>query len=62
VAQSLVATAIGLVVALFALFAFNYFSRRLERLIDDLEVHANERLSEIRLQAESAGAIAGGTQ
>jgi len=62
VAQSLVATAIGLVVALFALFAFNYFSRRLERLIDDLEVHANERLSEIRLKAESAGAMAGDAQ
>ncbi|WP_089159846.1 MotA/TolQ/ExbB proton channel family protein [Caballeronia sordidicola] len=62
VAQSLVATAIGLVVALFALFAFNYFSRRLERLIDDLEVHANERLSEIRLKAESAGPMAGDTR
>jgi biopolymer transport protein ExbB len=62
VAQSLVATAIGLVVALFALFAFNYFSRRLERLIDDLEVHANERLSEIRLKAESTVAITGDTQ
>ncbi|WP_438396325.1 MotA/TolQ/ExbB proton channel family protein [Caballeronia sp. DA-9] len=52
VAQSLVATAIGLIVALFALFAFNYFSRRLERLIDDLEVHTNQRLSEIRLAAD----------
>jgi biopolymer transport protein ExbB len=59
VAQSLVATAIGLVVALFSLFAFNYFSRRLERLIDDLEVHANERLNEIRLKGESAGKPAG---
>ncbi|CAE6711491.1 MULTISPECIES: MotA/TolQ/ExbB proton channel family protein [Paraburkholderia] len=49
VAQSLVATAIGLVVALFALFAFNYFSRRLERLMDELESFANARLSEIRL-------------
>ncbi len=52
VAQSLVATAIGLIVALFALFAFNYFSRRLERLIDDLEVYTNQRLSEIRLAAD----------
>jgi biopolymer transport protein ExbB len=59
VAQSLVATAIGLIVALFALFAFNYFSRRLERLIDDLEVYANERLSEIRLGAEHAATHAG---
>lgn len=51
VAQSLVATAIGLVVALFSLFAFNYFSRRLERLMDELESFANERLCEVRLAA-----------
>ncbi|MFM0607772.1 MotA/TolQ/ExbB proton channel family protein [Paraburkholderia sediminicola] len=56
VAQSLVATAIGLVVALFALFAFNYFSRRLERLMDELESFANARLGEIRLAAPPAGA------
>lgn len=53
VAQSLVATAIGLVVALFSLFAFNYFSRRLERLMDELEAFANERLCEVRLAADS---------
>lgn len=56
VAQSLIATAIGLVVALFALFAFNYFSRRLERLMDELESFANARLCEIRLAAAPAGA------
>ncbi|RKF46883.1 MotA/TolQ/ExbB proton channel family protein [Paraburkholderia fungorum] len=57
VAQSLVATATGLVVALFALFAFNYFSRRLERLMDELESFANARLSEIRLADTPAGAL-----
>ena len=57
VAQSLVATAIGLVVALFALFAFNYFSRRLERLMDELESFANARLSEIRLADTPVGAL-----
>ena len=56
VAQSLVATAIGLVIALFALFAFNYFSRRLERLMDELESFANARLGEIRLATAVAGA------
>ena len=56
VAQSLVATAVGLVVALFSLFAFNYFSRRLERLMDELESFANERISEIRLASEGQGA------
>ncbi|HEY2019866.1 MotA/TolQ/ExbB proton channel family protein [Paraburkholderia sp.] len=55
VAQSLVATAVGLVVALFSLFAFNYFSRRLERLMDELESYANERLGEIRFAAEAQG-------
>ncbi|EGD04068.1 biopolymer MotA/TolQ/ExbB proton channel family transporter [Burkholderia sp. TJI49] len=49
VAQALVATAIGLVIALVALFAFNYFSRRVDRLMDDIELHANERLGELRL-------------
>ncbi|OXC78048.1 MotA/TolQ/ExbB proton channel family protein [Caballeronia sordidicola] len=53
VAQSLVATAIGLVVALIALFAFNYFSRRLERMMDDLEAFATEKLAEIRLDQET---------
>ncbi len=56
VAQSLVATAVGLVVALFSLFAFNYFSRRLERLMDELESFANERIGEIRLASEGQGA------
>ncbi|EEA01055.1 MotA/TolQ/ExbB proton channel [Burkholderia sp. H160] len=55
VAQSLVATAIGLIVAVFALFAFNYFSRRLERLMDELELFANARLSALRLQREARG-------
>jgi biopolymer transport protein ExbB len=49
VAQALVATAIGLVIALVALFAFNYFSRRIDRLIDELEVPANSWLNEHRL-------------
>lgn len=53
VAQALVATAIGLVVALVALFAFNYFSRRVDQLMDEIELFANERLSEIRLARES---------
>lgn len=53
VAQALVATAIGLIVALVALFAFNYFSRRVDRLMDEIELFANERLSEIRLAREA---------
>ena len=53
VAQALVATALGLIVALVALFAFNYFSRRVDRLMDDIELFANERLGEIRLARET---------
>jgi biopolymer transport protein ExbB len=55
VAQALIATAIGLVIALVALFAFNFFSRRIDRLMDDLESFANEALSDLRLTVEGAG-------
>lgn len=53
VGQALVATAIGLIVALVALFAFNYFSRRVDRLMDEIELFANERLGDIRLAREA---------
>ncbi|PMS35913.1 outer membrane transport energization protein ExbB [Trinickia symbiotica] len=56
VAQALVATAIGLVIALIALFAFNYFSRRIDRLMDEIESLANERLGDIRLSRETGNA------
>ncbi|OLL32249.1 biopolymer transporter ExbB [Burkholderia sp. SRS-W-2-2016] len=56
VAQALVATAVGLIVAVFALFAFNYFSRRLERLMDELELFANARLNALRVRDETGGA------
>lgn len=52
VAQALIATAFGLVIALVALFAFNYFARRIDRLMDDVEIFANERLSSRRAAAE----------
>jgi biopolymer transport protein ExbB len=55
VAQALIATAIGLVIALVALFAFNFFSRRIDRLMDELESYANEALSDLRLASEGAG-------
>ncbi len=55
VAQALIATAIGLVIALAALFAFNYFSRRVDQLMDDLEAFANEALAQLRLVREQHG-------
>jgi biopolymer transport protein ExbB len=55
VAQALIATAIGLVIALVALFAFNFFSRHIDQLMDEIEVFANEALSDLRLASERAG-------
>ena len=55
VAQALVATAIGLVIALAALFAFNYFSRRVDRLMDEIETFANGRIADLRLARERSG-------
>jgi biopolymer transport protein ExbB len=52
VAQALVATALGLVIALVALFAFNYFSRRIERLVEELETFAGRWLAQLRLTRE----------
>jgi biopolymer transport protein ExbB len=46
VAQALVATALGLVIALGALFAFNFFVRASENLTDTLEMCANQWLIE----------------
>ncbi|PLZ02913.1 MotA/TolQ/ExbB proton channel family protein [Burkholderia sp. WAC0059] len=56
VAQALVATAIGLVVALVALFAFNYFSRRIDRLVEEMEAFAGTWLAGVRLARETAAA------
>ncbi|TDV39051.1 outer membrane transport energization protein ExbB [Paraburkholderia caballeronis] len=55
VAQALIATALGLVIALVALFAFNYFARRIDRLMEDVEIFANERLAVLRVAAERSG-------
>jgi biopolymer transport protein ExbB len=58
VAQALVATALGLVIALAALFAFNYFSRRIDRLVEELETFASTWLADMRLAREQASAAA----
>ncbi|MFC0402318.1 MotA/TolQ/ExbB proton channel family protein [Paraburkholderia rhizosphaerae] len=54
VAQALIATALGLVIALVALFAFNYFSRRIDRLVEELETFTSTWLADIRLTREQA--------
>jgi biopolymer transport protein ExbB len=55
VAEALVATAAGLFIALVALFAFNYFSHRQARVMDELEQMGTRLLDQLRLDgSESA--------
>ncbi len=54
VATALIATAVGLAVALVALFGFNYFSRLQAQTLDDLERLGTRLLDRSRLEAESA--------
>lgn len=56
VAEALIATALGLFVALIALFAFNYFSDRQARIMDEMERLGTRLVDHIRLDA---GAQAG---
>jgi biopolymer transport protein ExbB len=53
VAQALIATALGLLIALVALFAFNFFSRTISRAIDTMERLASRLVDRIRLDQES---------
>lgn len=53
VAESLIATACGLVIAISALFAFNYFSQKQEQVLDELERLGTRVLDHIRLDNEA---------
>ena len=57
VAQALIATAIGLVIAIPALFAFNYFSTRQSNTIDELERLGTRLIDHIRLDEQAAGGV-----
>lgn len=54
VAEALIATAVGLFIALVALFGFNYFSQRQAQVMDDMQHVGTRLLDAIRL-AESEG-------
>jgi biopolymer transport protein ExbB len=54
VAEALIATAVGLFIALIALFAFNYFSQRQVQFMDELE-HLGTRLVDAIRLAEKEG-------
>jgi biopolymer transport protein ExbB len=51
VAEALIATALGLFIALAALFAFNYFSQRQAQVMDEMERLGTRLIDHIRLDA-----------
>lgn len=56
VAEALIATAVGLVIAVIALFGYNYFSRLQTRTLDEMERIGTRLLDRARLDAELRGA------
>lgn len=52
VAQALIATAIGLMIALVALFAFNFFSRLQAQTLDEMERLGTRLLDHVRLDEQ----------
>lgn len=52
VAESLIATGFGLAIAIFALFAFNYFSRRQDQTLDELERLGTRVIDHVKLDGE----------
>jgi biopolymer transport protein ExbB len=58
VAQALIATALGLLIALVSLFAFNCFARVRSHLLDELERLASRLVDRIRLDEEQASSAA----
>ncbi len=57
VAQALIATALGLLIALVALFAFNFFSRRKSAGLDEMERLGSRLVDRIRLDEEKFPAV-----
>jgi biopolymer transport protein ExbB len=56
VAEALIATAVGLLIALVALFGFNYLSRLQAQTLDEMERLGTRLVDHIRLDAQDAGA------
>ena len=53
VAQALISTALGLLIALFALFGFNFFARTRSQALDHLERLGSRLIDHIRLDEET---------
>jgi biopolymer transport protein ExbB len=62
VAQALIATALGLLIAVMALFAFNLFSRMQSHALDTMERLGSRLVDHIRLDQEGGEAVAGRRQ
>ncbi len=58
VAQALIATALGLFIALICLFAFNYFSRLQSQALDEMERLGTRLIDHIRMDQEGAASEA----
>jgi biopolymer transport protein ExbB len=56
VAEALVATALGLFIALIALFGYNFFSRLQSRTLDEMERIGTRLVDRVRLDADTAEA------
>ncbi|MDO8370257.1 MAG: MotA/TolQ/ExbB proton channel family protein [Candidatus Nitrotoga sp.] len=54
VAQALIATAVGLLIALIALFGFNYFSRLQSQTMDEMERLGTRLIDHIRLDQQDS--------
>ena len=55
VAEALIATALGLFIALIALFAFNYFSQRQAQIMDEMERLGTRLIDHVRLDERGGG-------
>jgi biopolymer transport protein ExbB len=53
VAQALIATALGLLIAVFALFAFNFFARMQSQALDHMERLGSRLVDHVRMDNES---------
>ena len=54
-AQALIATALGLLIALISLFGFNYFSRLQAQTMDEMERLGTRLIDHIRLDQQENG-------
>jgi biopolymer transport protein ExbB len=57
VAQALIATAFGIFIAIFALFGFNFFSRRQAHVLEEMERLGTRMIDNIRLNQIEAGEV-----